>query len=82
MSLKTSDESKKAATSFLLAAVVDERYREGKERNLLNHFYLAGECGGDDIDNVVLEDTPAAPPGLICCLAPRAGAVSCVRKET
>ena len=61
MSLKTSDESKKAATSFLLAAVVDERYREGRERNLVNHFYLAGECGGDDdIDNVVLEDTPAA----------------------
>ena len=67
MKLKAVDEQKNAGPVWMLAAVVDEKYRaEKNERSLAAHFYLAGDLGGEEVDNanLVLNDTPASREAL------------------
>jgi hypothetical protein len=63
MELKATDEQHQASRTWMLAAVVDEKYqRQKSERSLAAHFYLAGDVSGDELDNaaLALNDLPEA----------------------
>jgi hypothetical protein len=61
------DEHKNTGPAWLMATVVDEKYRADRsEPSLAAHFYLAGDLGGDDLDsaNFMLSDAPESRQAL------------------
>lgn len=63
MKIKATDEKKNPGPTWMLAAVVDEKFQADKhERSLPIHFYMAGEFSGDALDNtdLVLTETPGS----------------------
>ena len=66
LKLKVTDEHKTGGPTWMLAAVVDEKYlADTSETSLATHFYLADDVGDDLAGaNLALNDTPASRQAL------------------